>query len=73
MEKKLVEWMKGMKKGKEYDKEDIENEKKSIGRMEVLREMKLEEEEKIEKDGSMKIKINVKERKKRRFGLGDEY
>ncbi len=73
MDPQFVARMTGLKEGREYDPDDIEKAKKRLGRMEVFRAMSFEEAEKIERDGSLPMTLNVQERKPRRFGFGAEY
>lgn len=66
----FIEYMIGLQQGQEYDPDDIEQAKKRLDKLDVFSVRKVETGEDINSDGSVPIKVSVKEKKPRRVGLG---
>lgn len=66
----FIEYMIGLQQGQEYDPDDIEQAKKRLDKLDVFSVRKVETGKDINSDGSVPIKVSVKEKKSRRIGLG---
>ena len=70
MDPEFVAYMTGLQPGQEYDPDDIKKAYKRLDRLGVFSTRKVEEGETVSSNGLLPLQLMVKERARRRIGLG---
>ena len=70
MNAEFIAYMTGLRKGKQFDPDDIQKAKKRLDKLDVFNVRKIQESDSVKENGEMPIAIVVDEKKQRRFGAG---
>lgn len=73
MDPAFVAYMADLRRGEEFDPDDIKRANDRLARLEVFRSQRIEEGEAINANGELPLAVIVQERPLRRFGVGASY
>lgn len=73
VDRDFTEYMTGLKRGRQYSPEEIDDARDRLLGLEVFNSVTLKEADRLDADGNIPIGVEVSERKPRYFGLGGSF
>lgn len=73
VDREFTEYMTGLKRGRQYSPDEIDDARDRLLRLEVFNSVTLKEADSLDADGNIPIGVQVSERKPRYFGVGGTF